>query len=109
MRTRQLPPTCRRSRAMRKLLCLLPLFITAAVRAESPTSPDPLSLVPDQANLVVRIEKPWALVETVVKHDLFREAMELPFIREQMQAPAFQRFLQLIAYYENDLGVKWPE
>ena len=77
---------------MRKLLCLLPLLVTATVRADTP---NPLSLIPDEANLVLRVEKPRALVESVVKNNLFQEMKELPFIREQMQAPAFQRFLQL--------------
>jgi hypothetical protein len=91
---------------MRKLLCLLPLFMTAAVRADSP---NPLSLVPDKANLVVRIEKPRLLVESVVHHELFAELKQLPFVREQLQSQGVQRFLQLIQYYEDDLGVKWPE
>src|SRR5262249_41558236 len=78
----------------------------AAARADSP---DPLALVPEQANLVLRIEKPRLLVETALNHDLLREMRQLPFVREQLQSRQVQRFLQLVKYYEDDLGVKWPE
>src|SRR5262249_1191501 len=104
--TQRVSLTRRRSCAMRPLLCLLTMLAAAAARADSP---DPLALVPEQANLVLRIEKPRLLVETALNHDLLREMRQLPFVREQLQSRQVQRFLQLVKYYEDDLGVKWPE
>src|SRR5258708_38056881 len=52
---------------------------------------------------------PRTLVETALNHDLLREMRQLPFVREQLQSQPVQRFLQLVKYYEDDLGVKWPE
>jgi hypothetical protein len=71
--------------------------------------PHPLRLVPEQANLVLQIEQPRKLVETLTQMPAVREARTLPFVREQLESPAFQRFLNLVAYYENDLGMPWPK
>ena len=92
---------------MRSLLLLAGLLlIPIGARAESP---HPLRYIPGEANLVLRIEKPRLLVENITQHQVAREAMQLPFVREQLESPLFQRFLQLVKYYEQDLGMKWPE
>ncbi|MFL5342249.1 MAG: DUF3352 domain-containing protein [Gemmataceae bacterium] len=85
---------------------LLPLVFALAARGETP---QPLRFVPEQANLVVRVEKPRQLVETVLNLPAVKEALQLPFAREQLDSPTVQRFLQLLAYSEKDLGVAWPE
>ncbi|HLW65137.1 MAG TPA: DUF3352 domain-containing protein, partial [Gemmataceae bacterium] len=81
------------------------LFIIAG-RAEEKS---PLRLIPQEANLVIRIEKPRQLVEGVLQLEAVQQARQLPFVREQMESPLFQRFLQLVGYYETDLGRPWPE
>jgi hypothetical protein len=92
---------------MRTLLLVAGLLlIPIGVRAETP---HPLRYIPGEANLVLRVEKPRLLVETITQHQVAREAMQLPFVREQLESPLFQRFLQLVKYYEQDLGMKWPE
>src|SRR5260370_564237 len=85
---------------------LLPLLPAGVLHAEPP---NPLRFVPDQANLVLRIEKPRQLIETALNLEAVKEAQRLPFVREQLASPAVQRFVQLLAYYEKDLGVAWPE
>src|SRR5947209_19057984 len=71
--------------------------------------PHPLRFAPKEANLVVRVEHPRVLVETVTGLDLVRQAQTLPFVREQLQSTTVQRFLQLVAFAEKELGAKWPE
>src|SRR5262249_19706322 len=83
----------------------LVLFPIAA-RAEAP---HPLRFVPKEANLVIRVEKPRVLAETVTGLDLVRQAQSLPFAREPLQSPVVQRLLHLINYAEKELGAKWPE
>ncbi len=92
---------------MRSLLLFAGLmFVPVAARAESP---NPFRFIPAEANLILRVENPRILVEAITQHELVREAQQLPFAREAMESPAFQRFLQLVRYYEKDLGLKWPE
>jgi hypothetical protein len=91
---------------MRPLAVLFLALVPIAARAEPP---HPLRFVPQEANLVVRVEHPRLVVETVTGLDLVRQTQSLPFVREQLQAPGFERFLQLLAYAEKELGAKWPE
>src|SRR5262245_25497490 len=92
--------------AMRSLLLAGLLLIPIGAKAETP---HPLRFIPGEANLVLRVEKPRLLVEAITRHQVAREAQQLPFVREQLESPVFQRFLQLVKYYEQDLGMKWPE
>ena len=85
------------------------LFLLVSATAARAESPNPLRFVPDQANLVIRIEKPRQLVELALHLDAVKEAQRLPFVREQLESPAVQRFFQLVAYFEKELGVAWPE
>ncbi|HEV3145276.1 MAG TPA: hypothetical protein VGZ47_15400 [Gemmataceae bacterium] len=82
------------------------LTLTLTGRAEEKS---PLRLIPQEANLVIRIEKPRQLAEGVLHLEVVQQARQLPFVREQLESPLFQRFLQLVAYYEKDLGQPWPE
>jgi hypothetical protein len=45
----------------------------------------------------------------VLQIEAVQQALQLPFVREQLDSPLFQRFLQLVRYYESDLGRPWPE
>jgi hypothetical protein len=84
--------------------------LTLALCAVSPgAEPQPLHCVPQEANLVVRIENPRLLVDSITEMDMVRQLQQLPFVRERLQSQDFQRFLQLVSYYEHELGVKWPE
>src|SRR5262249_19734094 len=85
---------------------ILALSLTAAIHAEPP---HPFRLIPEQANLIVHVEQPRKLVETLTQIPAVHEAQKLPFVRDRLETPAFQRFLNLVAYYERDLGMPWPE
>ena len=92
---------------MRSLLLLVAgLMMVSPARADSP---HPLRYIPAEANLVLRIEKPRRFAETITQHKLVRELQQLAFAREAFDSQAFQRFLQLVRYYEQDLGMKWPD
>ena len=85
---------------------LLALSLTATIHAEPP---HPFRLIPEQANLIVHVEQPRKLVETLTQIPAVQEAQKLPFVRDRLETPAFQRFLNLVAYYERDLGMPWPD
>jgi hypothetical protein len=85
------------------------MFLAApALRGEPP--PDPLRLVPSsQADLILKVDKPRRLVETVLGLDALKQLQKLQAVREISDSTNSRRFLQLVAYFEKELGVKWPE
>ena len=84
------------------------LFIGAVVaRADSP--PSPLKLVPPQADLVVQVDSPRQLVEAFTKLDLVEQLQKLDAIQEAIGSTYSRRFYQLIAYFETQLGARWPD
>src|SRR5262245_11574891 len=90
---RQLQPV-----ALMFLLCLAP-----AVRAEAP--PDPLRLVPEQADLFFKIERPRQLLDAVHYDQLLEELQKLPPVREQFDSTNVRRLLQILAHFEKELGL----
>jgi hypothetical protein len=97
--------------AMRGFRFLIPSLIISVLvntaRAESP--PDPLRLVPEEADLVVKIESPRKLIETGLNLDAVKQLFQLEAIQEFYDSTNFRLFYQLIAYYEKELGHPWPE
>jgi hypothetical protein len=88
--------------------CLASLtLLAAAARAEAP--PDPLRLVPDQADFLFKIEDPGALTKTYSSLNLFKEFQKIDSFREAYDSTNFRRFYQLVAYFEKQMGHKWPE
>lgn len=83
------------------------LLLAGAARAETP--PDPLRLVPDQADLMVRIDNPRQLVETYTTLDLFQQLYKFEAFQESVDSTNVRRFNQLVAHFEKQLGAKWPE
>lgn len=83
------------------------LLLAGAARAEAP--PDPLRLVPDQADLMVRIDNPRQLVETYTTLDLFQQLYKFEAFQEYVDSTNVRRFNQLVAHFEKQLGAKWPE
>jgi len=97
-----------KDRNIRALACWGALLIgTAAVRAEAP--PDPLRLIPDQADVLFQIDSPRQLVETATTADLLQQFQKLDAIRELYDSTNSRRFYQLTAYFEKHLGAAWPD
>lgn len=82
------------------------LAAAAAARAEAP---DPLRLIPDQADAVLRIDNPRLLVEGLTDYDLFARFQKLEAIREVYDSTSSRRFYQLVAYFEKQMGGRWPD
>jgi hypothetical protein len=65
--------------------------------------------LPEQTDVVLKVEKPRVLVEAVLKNDLAKEAMDLQLVRDFLDSASYRRFFQLLAYFERELGAPWPE
>src|SRR5262245_4983452 len=87
------------------LACLA--VLTATARAEEPRSP--LRLMPAEADLLVEFKQPRQLVEALTNLDLLKQLQQFSVIKEQLDSTRARRFFQLIAYFEKELGAKWPE
>jgi hypothetical protein len=83
------------------VLCICP------VRAEAP--PDPLRLVPDASDLVIEVKNPRRLTETLTGLEIVKKAEEFGPLQEFLDSTSYRRFYQLVAYFEKQLGAKWPE
>jgi hypothetical protein len=83
----------------------LALF-AAVARADAP--PDPLRLAPEQADFFVEVMQPRSLVEAGTSTDLLKTVLALPPVREYYDSTSARRAYQLLAYYEKELGAKWP-
>ena len=81
-------------------------FATAAPAADPP---DPLRLVPDQADLFVKVEQPRTLIESVTGLDVFKQLQTLDVYNEFLDSTNYRRFTQLVAYFERQLGARWPD
>ncbi len=86
---------------------LVVVALAAPGRAEPPG--DPLRLVPDQADLFLKVDRPRQLIETFINHELFKQLQEIQAVRELYDSTNYHRFQQLVAYYEKKMGVPWPE
>jgi hypothetical protein len=89
------------------LSCLLVLPLTTATRAEAP--PDPLRLMPDQADLLVQVHQPRQLIEAFTTLEQLKQLQKFEAIRELYDSTNYHRFFQLVAYFEKQLGHPWPE
>jgi hypothetical protein len=96
---------------MRSLRLLIASVIVIVVgnTARADVPPDPLRLVPEEADLLVKIEHPRRLIETGLNLDAFKQLFQLEAIQEVYDSTNFRLFYQLVAYYEKELGMKWPE
>jgi hypothetical protein len=83
------------------------LFAAGSGRAQPPL--DPLRLVPDMADLVLEVKDPRRLAETATQHELIRQVQQLAPVRELLDSTGYRRALQLVAYFEKELGAPWPQ
>ena len=83
--------------------------LAVLVLASAPAVADPLRLVPKEAGVVVVVEKPRLFAETIRSLDALRTAEGLPIAKGIFDSTPVRRFYQLVAYYEQSLGAKWPD
>jgi len=86
---------------------LVLLVASAAVHADSPALP--LRLIPEQADLLVQVDHPRKLVETLTRLELVKQFQALDPVRDLYDSTNYRRFLQLVGHVEKELGLPWPE
>src|SRR4051812_31015232 len=90
------------------IACLLGLSVLAGpARADS--AADPVRLVPAQADLLLHVPAPRRAVEAFTGFDWRRQWGQLNSVPEPLASPTARRGQQLIAYFEKQLGLPWPE
>jgi hypothetical protein len=89
------------------LTCLTIVAAAASARAE--TQKDPLRLISDKADFIFKLEQPRKLAEAIYNHDLFKKIQRIDAVREAYDSTNSRRFFQLVAYFEKQLGMKWPQ
>jgi hypothetical protein len=95
-------------RSIRFILAGLIVGVLVTVsRADNP--PDPLRLIPNEANLFLKIERPRKMIETGLNLDAFKQLRELEAVQEIYDSTNFRRLYQLVSYYEKELALPWPE
>jgi hypothetical protein len=92
-------------RPTRILLGALLVLLLAHSSAHAAKTLSPLRLVPDQADLVAQVSDPQRLVETITSLDLLKQIQALEPVKEQLDSTQARRLLQLLAYFEKELGV----
>src|SRR5215472_15708900 len=89
-------------------LAIALLGLVPSLRAETPP-PSPLRLVPAETDFVVEVPHPRLLVESIKSLDVVERFLALQSVHELYDSTNFQRFSQFLAYFEKELGGKWPE
>jgi hypothetical protein len=88
------------------LAACLAVLVSSSLRADD--IPDPLRLVPRQADVALRIE-PRKLADAVQSVPALAQLRQFPSVRESLDSTNSRRFFKFIAYYEKELGHPWPE
>jgi hypothetical protein len=84
------------------LACLFVAHAAVPARAQAP--PDPLRLVPAEADLVAKVEQPRQLLQTVLSLGAVQRTLELDPVREFYDSTNARRFYQLLTHVEKKLG-----
>ena len=82
-------------------------LVSPFARADGP--PDPLRLIPKQADLVLKVDSPRKLLDAITSVEPLRQLSQFTAVREALDSTNFRRFRQLIDYYEKELGASWPD
>ncbi|HEV3386453.1 MAG TPA: hypothetical protein VG097_16640 [Gemmata sp.] len=88
----------------------LSLFAAAilAIAGSTAQASDPLDCMPDSARIVMVVDNPRKLAETITGLAAFKEAQILPQVRQIYDSPTAQRLYKLLAFAEKELGAQWP-
>lgn len=92
------------SRLRRCALSSLVLLGCVSLLQAAPPA-DPMRLVPDAANAVIKIENPRRIVDAVARLPYLAQLRELEAVKEALASTNLRLFEQFLAYYERDLGM----
>lgn len=101
---RQFPTVA--SSLMALILCV-PVVSAEAPRADPP--PPSLRLMPDKADLLIQVPQPRRLVDALMRLDTLQQLRQLAPVQEYYHSTNARRFTQLVAYFEKELGLPWPQ
>src|SRR5262249_44283054 len=93
----------------RRLWLSLVVLAAYPVSSHAGGSADPLRAVPAQAELILKLEDPRRLVDTIYHLDAVKEALKIDLIKELYDTTTARRFFQLAGYFEKELGHPYPE
>ncbi len=87
------------------------LLCGVLLAAESRSAPkDPLRFFSAETTQIVGVvPNPRAFAEAILNHPRAKDALALPQVKELLDSADLRKLFQLLAYYEKDLGAKWPE
>ncbi len=85
------------------------VFITLGVEIRAEGPPDPLRLVPAQADLFFKVEQPRKLIESFTSLAVFKQLQGFDAVREYYDSTNYRMFQQLLAHIEKQLELPWPE
>ena len=83
------------------------IFFACLMSALPTQAGEPLTAIPQEADLVVVIERPVVFVEALRTFPAYQSALELPAVKELFRLPNVKQFFDLIALYEAELQTDW--
>jgi hypothetical protein len=83
-------------------------FLSCTISAHAEAPADPLRLFPAKTDFFFKLERPRKLVDIVTNLDAFKQFQKIDIIREAYESTNYRRFFQLVAYFEKQLGMKYP-
>ncbi len=89
----------------RRALSLSLLLGMVLLPAASLTAQEPLHLVPVQADLVLKIDRPGKVVEALYQHEIIQDFMKIEGVGDLFDTTNYRRLLQLKDFFEKKLGV----
>jgi hypothetical protein len=94
---------------LRPATWLLALGFASLIAPASARAEDPLRLVPEVADVVVKIEQPRQLVQMVLDLVPAKELQGVRGYREFYASTNYRRFVQLLGHFERELKQPWPD
>lgn len=79
-------------------------FTPCLLRADEPAMDDPVRLVPAHSEVVIKLDRPRALVETIYKHEAVQALLRLEAAASYFDNTNIRRLFQLLTYLEKQLG-----
>ncbi len=87
---------------------LTSLLLSAELVRAEPPSPA-LKLIPAEADLLVEVRSVRQVHDLLLGLDFVKELQKFPNTREFFNSTQARRFFQLLAYYEKELGARYPD
>lgn len=95
---------------MHRFLVLVAMVaLTGHAPAQGPAARGLLELVPRQADLVLVVDRPRQLIESLGSLSPVKQLMQFEAVREALDSTKTRQFRSLVAHVERQMGKPWPE